>query len=174
MGCKMKIHPNANCRALIAGLALAMVAIPASAEALSSEFSFRVVATGADGKEQLVERSAVRPGEVIHYQISHENRTDAAMSGIVIAAPVPAGVILAIDSATTSVAAVFEVQADLDPEEDGLEWSTLPATRLVAGADGSLREEPLPASEIAAVRWTFTEPLEPGATALNSYRVQVK
>lgn len=99
--------------------------------------------------------------------------TEAAMGGIVIAAPVPEGVSLQIGGETTSVPAVFEVQAELDPEQDGLEWSTLPAMRKVADADGTLREEPLPQEAVAAVRWVFSELLEPGASALNTYRVRV-
>ncbi|ALG89947.1 MULTISPECIES: hypothetical protein [Actibacterium] len=160
-------------RAVLAGVALSLVGLPAFAEALSSTFSFLVVETGDDGQEQLVERGTVRPGEVIHYQLHHENMTEAAMGGIVIAAPVPEGVSLQIGGETTSVAAVFEVQAELDPEQDGLEWSTLPAMRKVADADGSLREEPLPQEAVAAVRWVFSELLEPGASALNTYRVRV-
>jgi hypothetical protein len=131
-------------RAVLAGVALSLVGLPAFAEALS-----------------------------IHYQLRHENMTEAAMGGIVIAAPVPEGVSLQIGGETTSVPAVFEVQAELDPEQDGLEWSTLPAMRKVADADGTLREEPLPQEAVAAVRWVFSELLEPGASALNTYRVRV-
>lgn len=58
-------------RAVLAGVALSLVGLPAFAEALSSTFSFLVVETGDDGQEQLVERGTVRPGEVIHYQLRH-------------------------------------------------------------------------------------------------------
>ena len=95
------------------------------------------------------------------------------MSGLVIAAPVPQGVTISLGSETTSVPAVFEVQAELDPENEGLEWSTLPATRVVIEADGTTREEPLPEADIAAVRWSYSEPLDPGAVGLNAYRVRV-
>ena len=44
---------------------------------------------------------------------------------------------------------------------------------MVAGADGTLQPEPLPEDQIAAVRWTLSEPLESGEIALNSYRVRV-
>ena len=160
-------------RAVIAGVALSLVSFSASADALSSNFSFRVVEVNDSGQEQLVERGSARPGEVIHYQLRHENNSEEAMAGIVIAAPVPDGVSLTIGGETTSVPAVFEVQAELDPEQDGLEWSTLPAMRKVVEADGSLREEPLPEEAIAAVRWTLSEPLEAGAAAVNTYRVRI-
>ncbi|SNR59573.1 hypothetical protein [Puniceibacterium sediminis] len=161
-------------RAALIGMALSMVGVSASADALSSNFSFLIVEKDESGQEKLVERASVRPGEVIHYQLSHENMTDDAMAGIVIAAPVPEGVSLTLGGETTSIEAVFEVQAELDPEQEGLEWSTLPAMRMVADADGVLQQEPLPEEEVAAVRWTFSEPLEAGETAFNSYRVRVE
>ncbi|WP_297778118.1 hypothetical protein [uncultured Roseovarius sp.] len=169
----MLIQLSKLSRAVIAGAAMSTVGFAASADALSSTFSFLVVEMNEEGKETLVERDSVRPGEVIHYQLSHENRTVDAMAGIVIAAPVPEGVTLKTGSETTSIEAAFEVQAELDPEEEGLEWSTLPATRLVADADGVLREQPLPEAEIVAVRWTLSDPLAAGETAFNTYRVRV-
>ncbi|ATI43953.1 hypothetical protein CBW24_17580 (plasmid) [Pacificitalea manganoxidans] len=159
--------------ALVLALPLSLGAASAAAEALESQFSYLIVETDAEGAEQLVARTSVKPGETIHYQLQHTNTTEDAMSGLVIAAPVPQGVTISLGSETTSVPAVFEVQAELDPENEGLEWSTLPATRVVIEADGTTREEPLPEADIAAVRWSYSEPLDPGAVGLNAYRVRV-
>lgn len=169
----MLIQTSSLSRAVIAGITLALAGGMAQADALTSAFSYRIVEIAADGAEQLVERQDVRPGEIIQYQIRHDNGTDEGLSGLVIAAPVPSGVTLTIGGETSSVPAVFEVQADLDPELDGLEWSTLPAVRKVMGEDGKLVEEPLPAEAIAAVRWTLSEPLAADDFALNTYRVRV-
>ncbi|HDZ82927.1 MAG TPA: hypothetical protein ENH56_17075 [Roseobacter sp.] len=158
--------------AVFAGFVMSMASMSA-AEALSSNFSFMIVETDDDGAEKLVKRETVKPGETIHYQLLHENMTEQALSGLVIAAPVPQGVSLTFGGQDTSVSAVFEVQAEMDPEIDGLEWSTLPALRKVADADGNLHEEPLPEEEVAAVRWTLSQPLEPGEIAKNSYRVRL-
>lgn len=160
-------------RATVAAAALSVIGFAASADALSSTFAFVVVEKNDAGVEELVTRNTVRPGEVIQYQLNHENMTDEDMAGIVVAAPVPEGVTITLGNQTTSINAVFEVQADLDPELDGLEWSTLPAVRMVAGPDGVLREEPLPETEIASVRWTYSDPLEAGKSAVNTYRVRV-
>lgn len=160
-------------RAILAGAALSVIGLSASAETLASHFSFLVVEKSDEGQEVLVERDTVRPGEIIAYELRHENMTDEAMAGIVIAAPVPEGVSLTLGGETTSIASVFEVQAELDPEQEGLEWSTLPAVRKVVEADGSIHEEPLPEEDVAAIRWTFSEPLQAGDSALNSYRVRV-
>lgn len=148
-------------------------AAPAHADPLNSSFSFLVVETNADGKEALVERASVKPGEVIHYVLTHANTTENDMQGLIVAAPVPEGVTLTYDGQSASVPSLFEVQAELDPELEGLEWSTLPAMRKVVSSDGTLREELLPDSEITAVRWSLMEALEAGETAQNTYRVRV-
>lgn len=157
---------------LVLGVAL-MAGTTAFADALDSTFAFLIVETDDAGKEALVERASVKPGEVIHYVLTHENTTEQEMQGLVVAAPVPEGVTLNLDSHRSSVDAVFEVQAELDPDLAGLEWSTLPAMRKVVTSDGIAREEALPTEEIKAVRWSFSEALEAGQTAENTYRVRV-
>lgn len=158
---------------LVAGLTLSLAATAVSADALESTFSYRIVEADDAGLETLVERSSVKPGEVIHYQLLHENKTDSELSGLVIAAPVPEGVTISLGSEQSSIPALFEVQAEMDPETEGLEWSALPAVRRIVAADGALVEEPLPDSEIVAVRWSLSEALEAGESALNTYRVRV-
>ena len=167
----MRIHISQLSKTLIVSTALSLAGFAAAADALTSEFSFRVVETNAEGEEVLVERETIRPGEVISYELRHQNTTEGAMEGLV--APVPVGVSLALGAEVTSVAAVFEVQAEMDPEQEGLEWSTVPATRKVVDANGNMIEEPLPEEAVAAVRWTLSEPLEAGASAFNSYRVRL-
>lgn len=169
----MLYHLPKATRVISAGIAFSLFGAAAMADALTSDFSYLVVETAQSGDEDFVERSSVRPGEVIQYQIRHENGTDDGLSGLVVMAPVPEGVSLALGKETTSIPAVFEVQAEMDPDQDGLEWSTLPATRMVAGTDGQMVEEPLPETAVSAVRWTLTEPLGAGETALNTYRVRV-
>lgn len=169
----MRKHLSPISKALLAGAALSMIGLSASAEALASEFSFHVVETNDKGEEVLVARESVRPGEVISYELRHQNMTEDAMAGLVIAVPVPEGASLTLGAEATSVEAIFEVQAELDPEQEGMEWSTMPAIRKVVDADGNMHEEPLPQDAVAAVRWTLSEPLEAGEIALNSYRVRV-
>ncbi|OCX64481.1 hypothetical protein BFP70_10540 [Thioclava sp. SK-1] len=158
---------------LIAVMALFAAASATWAQTLESQFSYQIVEYNAEGQEQLITRDSVKPGELIHYQLSHANMTQDAMAGLVIAAPVPQGVTITIDGQSSSVPATFEVQAELDPTQDGLEWSTLPAMRKVIDGRGVVQDEPLPASAIVAVRWRYANTLEPGETAFNSYRVRV-
>ncbi len=163
-------------RSLAAGVLCALAtgaAAPAMAEALTAQFAYSIVEIDENGDEQLVERQTVRPGETIHYALVHENVSEDDLSGLVFAGPIPEGVTLAVGTQTSSAPALFEVQAELEPEVEGLEWSTWPAERRIIEADGSERMEPLPAEAVEAVRWTLDAPLPSGASALNSYRVVV-
>lgn len=152
---------------------IASLAAPAFAGELTATVGFQVVEVAADGSEALVERAEVRPGEVIQYNMVHENVGETDVSGLVVVGPVPTGTSFVEQGASSSVSAIFEVQAEMDPEAPGLEWSTLPAVRLVKAEDGTLQEEPLPTTAIEAVRWRIADELAEGAVAQNSYRVMV-
>ena len=159
--------------ALMMASAVSCVALQASAQELISEAAYRIVEISETGEEILVERGDVRPGEIIEYTLTHMNNAEFEMDGLSIFAPVPEGVTLALGSEFSSMPAIFEIQAEIDPELEGLEWSTLPAMRTVIAADGTKSEELVPADAIAAVRWNLESALEGGETALNTYRVVV-
>ncbi|RPE70910.1 hypothetical protein EDD53_0020 [Pacificibacter maritimus] len=169
----MTCHQPKYLKALYVSAVFSVSAGSLAADALESTMTFHIVETSSEGVEMLVERASVEPREVIHYTLTHENKTDKEMQGLIIGAPVPEGVSLSLDGNSTSVPATFEVQADLDPELEGLEWSALPAMRKVVEADGTLREEELPIEEVRAVRWSLSEALEAGEIALTTYRVRV-
>ncbi|KAF0676152.1 DUF11 domain-containing protein [Profundibacterium mesophilum] len=160
---------------LAASVALALVAgtQAASADALRSLFDYRIVELNEDGTEALVERKKVRPGETIEYSIVHSNSTEDALTGLVVQAPVPEGVTITFGSQSSSVDARFEIQAEMEPETPGLEWSVLPAFRKVIDEDGKERLEPLPAEAVTAVRWSLGAALPGGGDAVNTYRVVV-
>ncbi|KJZ20994.1 hypothetical protein TW80_05200 [Loktanella sp. S4079] len=144
-----------------------------AAQELVSTADFKIVEVDAAGEETLVARSEVRPGETIEYAITHSNMTEGDISGLSVFAPIPDGVTLALGTEFSSVDAIFEIQAEIDPELEGLEWSTLPAFRTVIAEDGSKSQEPVPADAIAAVRWNLESTLAGGETTLNTYRVVV-
>ncbi|AKO99934.1 hypothetical protein MALG_04807 (plasmid) [Marinovum algicola DG 898] len=95
------------------------------------------------------------------------------MADLVIVGPVPDGVTLKLGTEQSSHDATFEIQAEMDPELPGLEWSTLPALRKIIEDDGTVRMEPVPEDIVEAVRWTLGTSLAAGDEALNSYRVVV-
>lgn len=156
-----------------AATAILVAAPQAHAEPLVSLFDYRIVERADDGAEVLVERATVKPGETIEYSITHENTAEDDLSGIVVTAPIPDGATLAVGSQSSSADAVFEIQAEIEPETPGLEWATLPAFRKFIDQDGVERIEPVPASAIEAVRWSLDTALLSGQTTLNTYRVTV-
>ncbi len=158
---------------LASAVCLSLVGAQAQAETLTSDLTYRIVAAAEDGTEALIDRDSVRPGEMLQFEITHANGTEADIEGLSVALPVPAGVTVVLGAQTSSVPAAFEVQAEMDPETPGLEWSALPASRTVIDADGTARTEPLPAEAVTAVRWNFESALASGETALNAYRVVV-
>lgn len=160
-------------RAGIGAALLASSALALQADELRANFELFIVETDDAGIEQLVERDSVKPGETIHFAIQHENLTEEALSDLVIVGPVPEGVTVKLGSEASSHDAAFEVQAEMDPELPGLEWSALPAMRKVIQEDGSIRMEPVPEDSIEAVRWTLAASLTAGEAVQNSYRVFV-
>ena len=156
-----------------AALVLALAG-PALAQDLVSELSFAIVETDSKGEERLAAREAVRPGETIEYALVSRNLSEEdALEGVVVGAPVPEGTRLIPASATSSLSALLEVQAELDPEAPGLEWSGLPAFRTIRTDEGDTVTEPLPDTEIVALRWRFEETLPPGGEARTTYRLIV-
>ena len=153
--------------------ALLALSAQAGAEPVSSLFAYHIVETTEEGEESLVERSKVRPGETIEYSITHSNNTQDALTGLVVQAPVPEGVTISLGTQSSTVDARFEIQAEMEPETPGLEWSVLPAFRKVVEDDGPERMEPLPADAIMAVRWSLEAALPGGEAAVNTYRVVV-
>lgn len=160
-------------RAGIGAAFLATSALALQADELRANFELFIVETDEAGVEQLVERESVKPGEVIHFALQHENLTEDDMSDLVIVGPIPEGVTVKLGTEASSHDAEFEIQADMDPELPGLEWSTLPALRKVIEEDGTVRMEPVPEDTVEAVRWTLGTSLAAGEEALNSYRVVV-
>ncbi|MGY3438077.1 MULTISPECIES: hypothetical protein [unclassified Marinovum] len=168
----MSIVPTLT-RAGLAALMLAGSTLALAAGELRSHIDLHIVDIDESGAEELVERSTVKPGELIHFTIKHENLTDDEVNELVIVGPIPDGVSLKMGTEQSSLDATFEVQAEMDPELPGLEWSTLPAMRKIIEEDGTVRLEPVPEEIVEAVRWTLDASLPAGENALNSYRVVV-
>lgn len=158
---------------MVATVAFALTAQQSLAQGLESQFDYKIVEVAENGSETLVARDSVYPGEMIEYAISHVNKEQSELSGLSFFAPIPDGATLAYDTDFSSLDAIFEIQAEMDPEHEGLEWSTVPASRIVIAADGTVSNEPVPADAVEAVRWNIQSALKSGESALNTYRVVV-
>lgn len=155
------------------GALVALFPLMASAE-LQSELAAFVVTTGSDGAEQFAPAYTVKPGQVIEYRLKHVNKFDQAIGGVAIVGPVPQEAVFETGTQTSSSDAVFEIRADLDPDNPGEEWSTLPAMREVVLSDGSRVIEEATPEHFTAVRWNIVTPIQNEEAVANSYRVTVR
>ncbi len=103
----------------------------------------KVVASA--GAEKMESAEKAKPGDVLQYEANYRNDTKAAVSNLQATLPIPDGLELLLESAKPAGA-----QASLD----GKIFAPLPLTREVAGADGKKTNEPVPAREIRALRWS--------------------
>jgi uncharacterized repeat protein (TIGR01451 family) len=145
---------------LTAGAALAGVEL--TAEALTE-----VRTTNAEGEEviSLVKAEKVVPGDEVIYAIHFVNRGPAAADDVVITNPIPQHMVFT-NVELTPRGATVEMSAD-----GGAEYGQ-PGRITVADAGGGAR--PADASDFTHVRWTFQEPLEPGAEGSVSFRARLQ
>lgn len=144
--------------ALLAPVGAAM----AQADAVSSRMDAYRVTKSADGKEALEPAKAIKPGEVIEYQITYEN-SDAAkpVADLKINAPIPTGTNYVEDSAKTAVKSQIRFSID-----SGKSWQQAPLMRKHADGKG---EEVVPASQYSNLQWLAQEPLKQGHSQKYSY-----
>jgi len=134
---------------------------------LTAEAVMEVTTTNPAGEEvtTLVRAEKVVPGDEVIYQIHYVNRGAEPADDVVITNPIPAHMVF------TSVGpsprnAVVEMSAD-----GGTAFGE-PGRITVADAGGG--ERPANASDFTHVRWTFGDPLEPGAEGSVSFRARLQ
>lgn len=116
----------------------------------------KVVKT-ADGKEQLLEASSVKPGDILEYRATYTNNTGKAVSGLVADLPIPEGLEYLPRSAKPGAALVKAAAKD----------GVYGAEPLMRKADGN-KTEPVPYSDYRALRWTLGQLPANGVTAVSA------
>jgi uncharacterized repeat protein (TIGR01451 family) len=116
-----------------------------------------------DGKEVLQMADRAMPGEVIQYDAVYKNQSTTGVRNLVPTLPIPRGLEYIPDSARPAPA-----KASLD----GKVFEPLPLKRKVTLPSGETVEQPVPASEIRALRWEIGD-LDAGAAAQISARARL-
>ena len=155
-------------------LAVATLAAPASAQTAAVRSApaadktvsvaltqFKVV-KGADGKEQLLDASSVKPGDVLEYRATYTNNTGKTVSGLVADLPIPEGLEYLPRSAKPGAALVKAAT------KDGV-YAAEPLVRKAANN----KTEPVPYSDYRALRWTLGQ-LPAGGEAAVTARAEVE
>jgi uncharacterized repeat protein (TIGR01451 family) len=141
--------------------AFAAAAMPAAAQPveLVTKVLVETRKPAADGTVRIVLAAAARvtPGDRVVYQIAYRNNGAKPASDLVIANPVPAGLVYA-----------GPAQGSPEPElsADGSHFGTLAQLR-VAGRAAT-------AADVRVVRWRLARPVAPGATGQVSFRAILK
>ena len=121
------------------------------------------VLRGPDGREVLQVADRATPGEVIQYDATYKNQGKDGVRNLVPTLPIPRGLEYIPDSAKPT-----PTKASLD----GKIFAPLPLTRKVTLPTGETVEQPVPASEIRALRWEIGD-LDAGAAAEISARARL-
>ena len=121
------------------------------------------VSVGADGKEVLRPADRAFPGEVVQYDAHYHNEAQKPVGALQPTLPIPRGLEYIPDSAKPAPS-----QASVD----GKTFAALPLTRRVTRPDGSFKDEPIPAAEYRALRWSVGD-LAAGQTVTVTARARL-
>jgi uncharacterized repeat protein (TIGR01451 family) len=127
-----------------------------SSQAVAVVLSQWKIVTDAQGKEQRVEASGVKPGDVLEYTATYTNRTSQAVSGLVADLPIPEGLEYLPRTARPGANLVKAAT------RDGV-FAAEPLTRKVNG-----QTETVPYSDYRTLRWTLGQLPARGETAVTA------
>jgi hypothetical protein len=156
------------CSAILGGLTLVLLSLagPASAQTKSDvaiSLVAQKVSVGQDGKEILRPADRAFPGEVVQYDARYRNQAQKPVRALEPTLPIPRGLEYLPDSAKP---------APSQASTDGKTFAPLPLMRKVTKADGSVVDQPVPASEYRALRWAMGD-LEAGKTVTVTARARL-
>ena len=129
---------------------------------VAAELTQFVVVKAPDGKEQLLDASSVKPGDVIEYRVTYTNNTGKAVTGLMADLPIPEGLEYVPRSAKPGADLVKAAV------KDG-EYAAEPLMR----KGKANKAEPVPYAEYRALRWTLGQ-LPAGGVAAVSARAKVE
>jgi uncharacterized repeat protein (TIGR01451 family) len=134
------------------------------AGALAAQKPLVVTATNLNARSRGTESQAVRPGDVVQYQLRFTNQGQGDVRGVVFTNPVPEGL------------RYVDGSAGADRQDVAVEYSTdggqtYAATPLVTEVVAGQRvQKPASPSQYTHVRWTVRGSIAPGASVTAEFR----
>lgn len=110
----------------------------------------------------------VKPGDVLRYTISGNNRTEQPISGLVLTDDLPTNTVYVMGSAASVGGATITYSID-----GGKTYTANPTIRVTL-PDGSVETRPAPADRYTHVRWTFPSAVPAKASVSGQYQVRVR
>ena len=114
-----------------------------AANPIEARLEVRKVSRSADGREQLVAATAVKPGDVLEYVVAYRNHSAAAVTDFAATLPIPEA---------TELVAGSERPAGARASVDSRDFAAVPLKRKVH-RDGREMEEVVPLRDYRALRW---------------------
>jgi len=123
---------------------------------------------GAAAWEPLLEaNSAVQPGTILRFTVTGRSHLSRPLKKFALSQPIPRGTEYVLQSASATPAA--QITASIDGGETYAENPTIKVTH----PDGSITDEPAPASRYTNLRWTFLTDLPASGIASAQCEVRV-
>lgn len=110
----------------------------------------------------------VRPGDIVRYSVNGNNRTDQAISGLVLTDDLPANTVYVMGSAASVGGATVTYSID------GGQTYVANPTIQVTLPNGRVETRPAPAERYTHVRWTFRNAIPARASVSGQYQVRVR
>jgi uncharacterized repeat protein (TIGR01451 family) len=144
-------------------LGLAIGAPALAADDLRVELAAYKVVVDADGGESLEAATAIKPGDLVEYQVTYTNDGQGTLRGLRGVLPIPPETAYLTSTATPAAA-----EASLDGER----FAPIPLKRPVDRPDGRVDWEVVPASEYRQLRWPLGD-LAAGESRTAAARVTI-
>ncbi|MGF6348506.1 hypothetical protein [Variovorax sp. W2I14] len=116
------------------------------------------VVKDAQGREQLVDASSVKPGDIVEYRAVYTNNTGKPVTGLVADLPIPEGLEYQPRSAKPGAGLVQAAAKD----------AVFGAEPLMRKAAGNNKTEPVPYADYRSLRWTLGQLPANGSTAVSA------
>ncbi|MGB2925534.1 MAG: hypothetical protein WBB82_09550 [Limnothrix sp.] len=138
----------------------------------------RVLEKNWRGQEQVAWRSleggflraapTVKPGNILRYTVSGNNRTEQPISGLVLTDDLPVNTVFVMGSAASVGGASITYSID-----KGQTYSANPTIKVTL-PDGTVQTKPAPADRYTHVRWTFQSAVPAKSSVAGQYQVRVQ
>lgn len=133
----------------------------------------RVLTKDIQGKEKLSWQALqgkveVKPGDMLRYTLSGENKSDRAVKNLTLNQPVPQGMVYVLKSANTDKNA--KITYSIDGGKNFVENPTVKVTL----PGGKVENKPAPAQAYTHIRWNFDGNLVAKSTIKGTYQLQVR
>lgn len=136
---------------------------------LQSELKAFLVTVDDSGNESLTPASEAEPNQVLEYRLVYTNKSETAYKNLIINGMVPANTEYVAKSSGSEVKHNLVVSINR-----GNTYQAEPVMRKIKLADGTEKEEVVPASEYTNLRWKSQEAIQPEQKQTFTYRVRVK